>query len=92
MAATGAPRRSEDDTPLSIDLYGEAKQTAQWIADRLHADPGDVVARALGILYFLLLEEDAKRRVVTENINGGERRQLQMDVREGDVGARTRGG
>ena len=51
MATTSAQRRSEDGAPLQIDLYGEAKQTAEWIADRTGVTPGDVVARALGILY-----------------------------------------
>jgi hypothetical protein len=93
MAATGALRRSEDDTPLQIDLYGEARHTAEDISDRMKVSPSDVVARALGILYFLLLEEDAKRRVVTENLDGSERRQLQINVRAGDAGAGTpRGG
>ena len=91
MAATGALRRSEDDTPLHVDLYGEAKDTAEWIAGHLKISPGEVVARALGILYFLILEEEKKRRAVTENMNGGERRQLQIMGVE-NAGESARGG
>jgi hypothetical protein len=92
MPADSTAQQSRDDSPLTINLYGEAKDTAEWISERMRASPGDVVARALGILYFLLLEEDAKRRVVTESINGGDRRQLNINVRAGDAGTNVQGG
>jgi hypothetical protein len=84
MAATNTPRRAEE--PLTIDLYGEAKDTAVWIAERYRVTPGDVVARALGLLYFLVLQEDENRRVVTEDKTGGDRRPININLRAGDAG------
>jgi hypothetical protein len=84
MAAANTPQRAEE--PLTIDLFGEAKDTAIWIAQRYGVTPGDVVARALGLLYFLVLQEDENRRLVTEDKAGGERRPININLRAGDAG------
>jgi hypothetical protein len=90
MAMTGAARREEE--PLTIELYGEARNTAEWLARQWGATPADVVARALGVLWFLVQEEQAQRRVVTETLSGGDRRQIDIKARAGDAGTNVRGG
>jgi hypothetical protein len=92
MAASSALPRPEDDTPLHIDLYGEAKDTALWIAQKYGVAPGDVVARALGLLYFLVLQEDANRRLVTEDKTGGDRRPITINLKAGDAGTNVQRG
>jgi hypothetical protein len=89
MAASAAQR---EDPPLTIDLHGEAKDVAVWIAQRYNVTPGDVVARALGLLYFLVLQEDEQRRLVTEDKTGGDRRPININLRAGDAGTNVRGG
>jgi hypothetical protein len=90
MALTGASRREEE--PLTVYLHGEARDTAEWLAHKWEATPADVVARALGILWYLVLEEQAGRRVVTEKPDGSDRRQVDIKARVGDAGTNVRGG
>ena len=76
-----------DDSPLVIELYGEAKETALRLAKREGAQPGDVVARALGSLDFHYKERDDGRRTITENTDGTDRRLLNIRVLPGDAGS-----
>jgi hypothetical protein len=91
MANSNAMRRAEE--PLTIDLYGEAKDTAEWIANRYEVTPADVVARALGLLYFLVLQEDENRRLVVEDkAGGGDRRPININLRAGDAESNSKQG
>jgi hypothetical protein len=75
------------EAPLPVELYGEAKDTALWIAGQYDVAPADVVARALGLLYFLVLQQRENRRVVTEDQSGKDRRLVNINLRAGDAGA-----
>lgn len=85
MAVTSAARR-DDNTALTIDLYGDARNTAAWIADEYGVTPGDVIARALGLLYFLVLQDRKGRRASIEDPETGERRQININLKAGDAG------
>jgi hypothetical protein len=84
MAATTAAR--QDEIPLEIDLYGEAKDTALYLAEIYGVSPGDVVARALGLMYFLAQQAREGRRVVSEDLSGDDRRLITINPRTGDAG------
>jgi hypothetical protein len=83
MAISAA--RREDDNIVEIDLSGEARDTALWLADRYGVSPGDVVARALGLLWFMVSEAADGRRIVSEDQYGGDRRLIPTNIRTGDA-------
>ena len=65
-------RRSEDQ--ITVHLEGELKRMVEWLSAELHADPGQIVARAIGTLYMLLTEHKSGRRILTEDPYGYRRR------------------
>lgn len=86
MALSGTARREEDERPLEIDLYGEAKDTAVELANRNSVSSGDVVARSLGILWLLDTEVRKGGRVFVED-KYGELHPININLRAGDAGA-----
>jgi hypothetical protein len=78
---------SPDGEPLVIELYGEARKTVESLARKWGTKPGDIVARALGSLWFFSLEEEAGRRVITERPSRkGQRLIVDIRARAGDAG------
>ena len=60
----------DQEAPLAIDLYDEAKNTVLELARRNGVSEGDVVARALGILWILDDEKRKGGRVLIEDEHG----------------------
>lgn len=83
--ATNAAQR-DDEIALEIDLFGEAKSTALWLAEKYGVSAGDVVARALGLIWLVHAETEAGNRIVVED-RFGERRPITINLRVGDAGA-----
>ena len=83
---SGSTAPQEDERPLEIDLYGEAKDTAVDLANRNNVSSGDVVARALGILWLLDSEVRKGSRVFVED-KDGELHPININLRAGDAGA-----
>jgi hypothetical protein len=81
----------DQETPLAIDLYDEAKNTVLELARRNGVSEGDVVARALGILWILDDEKRKGGRVLIEDEHG-KLRPISINLREGDAGASTNQG
>lgn len=79
MAAT-----AEQETPLQLNLYDEAKDTAIELAQRHGVSEADVVARALGTFWILDNEKRKKHRTFVED-DDGELCPINITVKAGDA-------
>jgi hypothetical protein len=86
MQATNADPQDDEGAPLAIDLLDEARDTAVELAKRHGVSTGDVVARALGLLWLLDTEARNGGRVVVED-KSGELHPININLRPGDAGA-----
>jgi hypothetical protein len=86
MQATNGAPPDDDGSPLAIDLFDEARDTAVELAKRHNVSTGDVVARALGLLWLLDTEARNGGRVVVED-KSGELHPININLRPGDAGA-----
>jgi hypothetical protein len=84
--AEDAALRDDQESPLAIDLLDDAKDTAVELARLNGVSEGDVVARALGLLWLLDNEKRKGGRVLVEDQHG-ELHPININLRPGDAGA-----
>ena len=61
---------------ITADFSEDAFRTLEEVANRLHTSKADTLRRALGLIQFVLEQQDADMRVIIEGKNGKDRREI----------------